>query len=198
NVRAAKAHSVSGLIEKGLPALHLEFDGGMACDIENVHRGSTMEIVCGVRDTIEDIIEDRTCHYIFKITSRALCSVPGFAPPKRKVATIQCSSGEGGQGSDEMVTDGETYPTYRSNEHRHHTGDDSPGYFQDTSDYSSLTSGEETEVAVAPNSVDTSEEHLDIIDKETIEQLVKEGVAEQQAEDDVIEGGGNAEQNNEF
>jgi hypothetical protein len=49
SVRPAKAHAVRGLIEKGLPALHLEFEGGKACDIENVSRGSTMEIVCGSR-----------------------------------------------------------------------------------------------------------------------------------------------------
>ena len=49
SVHAAKAHSVSGLIEKGLSALHLEFEGGKPCDIENVLRGSTMEIVCGGR-----------------------------------------------------------------------------------------------------------------------------------------------------
>lgn len=48
-MRSAKPHAVSGLIEKGLPALHLEFEGGKPCDIENVARGSTMEIVCGAR-----------------------------------------------------------------------------------------------------------------------------------------------------
>lgn len=28
-----------------------------------------MEITCGPRDGIEDIIEDRTCHYLFKVFS---------------------------------------------------------------------------------------------------------------------------------
>eukprot|EP00602_Paraphysomonas_sp_CaronLab_P003035 CAMPEP_0185031628 /NCGR_PEP_ID=MMETSP1103-20130426/19204_1 /TAXON_ID=36769 /ORGANISM="Paraphysomonas bandaiensis, Strain Caron Lab Isolate" /LENGTH=413 /DNA_ID=CAMNT_0027567203 /DNA_START=239 /DNA_END=1480 /DNA_ORIENTATION=+ len=73
-----------------LPSLQIEFTGGKACDIEDVTRGSTMEITCGSRDAIQDIIEDKTCHYVFKITSRAICAVPGFAPPQEMVSDLYC------------------------------------------------------------------------------------------------------------
>ena len=73
------------------PSLHLEFSDGAACDIEDVKRGTTVEISCGDRDAIEDIIEDRTCHYVIKISSRLICRVDGFSPPKKEVVDIHCA-----------------------------------------------------------------------------------------------------------
>jgi hypothetical protein len=97
--RPAALHRVGSFRSGNVPtpSLHIEFTGGKACDIENTLRGATIEIACGIRDGIEDIIEDRTCHYLFKVISScislifsevysvALCSVEGFAPPKQNV-----------------------------------------------------------------------------------------------------------------
>eukprot|EP00603_Paraphysomonas_imperforata_P003268 CAMPEP_0114421152 /NCGR_PEP_ID=MMETSP0103-20121206/4927_1 /TAXON_ID=37642 ORGANISM="Paraphysomonas imperforata, Strain PA2" /NCGR_SAMPLE_ID=MMETSP0103 /ASSEMBLY_ACC=CAM_ASM_000201 /LENGTH=455 /DNA_ID=CAMNT_0001589657 /DNA_START=250 /DNA_END=1617 /DNA_ORIENTATION=+ len=83
-----------------LPALHLEFTDGSECDIiENVRRGSTVEVSCGDRDFIEDIIEDRTCHYVIKMTSKLLCRVEGFSPPKKEVSVVTCepAASQGGE-----------------------------------------------------------------------------------------------------
>jgi hypothetical protein len=83
-----------------LPSLHLEFTDGSDCDIiENVRRSSTVEITCGDRDFIEDIIEDRTCHYVIKMISKLICRVDGFSPPKKEVSELVCTPVDGASDS---------------------------------------------------------------------------------------------------
>eukprot|EP00596_Hydrurales_sp_CCMP1899_P005544 CAMPEP_0119051236 /NCGR_PEP_ID=MMETSP1177-20130426/72918_1 /TAXON_ID=2985 /ORGANISM="Ochromonas sp, Strain CCMP1899" /LENGTH=413 /DNA_ID=CAMNT_0007030369 /DNA_START=378 /DNA_END=1619 /DNA_ORIENTATION=- len=68
-------------------SLKLQFEEGTPCDIvEGTMRGSTVEIFCGPRDGIIDIIEDRTCHYHIKVHSLLACANPLLAPKNKKAA----------------------------------------------------------------------------------------------------------------
>jgi hypothetical protein len=73
----------------GPPSLVIEFEHGTACDLVNVHRGTTVELMCGTKDVITDIIEDSTCHYHFKVMSTALCAYPQLAPRKIKMIRVK-------------------------------------------------------------------------------------------------------------
>lgn len=71
------------------PSLRVEFSGGSPCDLlANATRGTTVEVTCGLRDEITDVVEDRTCHYLLKVTSRHLCRSQIFAPQKREVVQL--------------------------------------------------------------------------------------------------------------
>ena len=60
-------------------ALSLTFEGGTPCDIlSNVTRSSTVEVSCGPRDELIDVLEDSTCHYLVRVNSAALCGHSTF------------------------------------------------------------------------------------------------------------------------
>ena len=84
-----------------VPSLHLEFTHGEECDIEDVQRGGTVEVSCGDQDGIGDIIEDRTCHYVIKMTSKLMCRVDGFSPPKKQITEIVCTPDGGSDTGDD-------------------------------------------------------------------------------------------------
>jgi hypothetical protein len=77
--------------DTGPKSLKLEFEGGTPCDLEEVNRSTTVEISCGAKDTIIDIIEDRTCHYYFKVQTPSLCKHPAFQPKKNKMLRMSFS-----------------------------------------------------------------------------------------------------------
>lgn len=68
--------------------LVLEFVNGTECDIKNTFRATTAEIVCGANNLIYEIIEDKTCHYRFKIMSTAFCDIPSFVIQEANYTTL--------------------------------------------------------------------------------------------------------------
>jgi len=70
--------------------LKLHFEDGTPCDIEDVKRSATVEILCGTDlDAITDIVEDRTCHYHIKVNSALICDLEGFAKPTLKNELVE-------------------------------------------------------------------------------------------------------------
>jgi hypothetical protein len=65
--------------------LSLDFKNGTACDIESLNRSTTVQIHCGARELIMDILEDRTCHYTIKVSTPLLCLHAAFAPTKQAI-----------------------------------------------------------------------------------------------------------------
>lgn len=75
---------VTGFAKDDSPKfLSLEFKNGTACDIESLNRSTTVQIHCGMREVIMDILEDRTCHYTIKVSTPLLCLHAAFAPAKQ-------------------------------------------------------------------------------------------------------------------
>jgi len=70
-----------GKIKSDPNVLRLEFRDGTKCDLKDISRSTTVEIVCGISDMIVDIMEDSTCHYLFKAQS----DVNSFARQENKV-----------------------------------------------------------------------------------------------------------------
>jgi hypothetical protein len=70
--------------------LVLSYEGGTPCDIENIQRASVVEVTCSPNgaDSIVDIIEDRTCHYLIKVHSALLCELDGFKRPREKATML--------------------------------------------------------------------------------------------------------------
>jgi hypothetical protein len=68
--------------------LKLEFEGGTPCDLVHINRSTTVEIKCGKEDILVDIVEDRTCHYYFRVEMTALCKHPEFAPQEEKLMRV--------------------------------------------------------------------------------------------------------------
>lgn len=82
----------AGTLANFQPSLRIEFSGGSPCDLlANATRGTTVEVMCGLRDEITDVVEDRTCHYLLRVTSRHLCRSKIFAPLKREVVQLSIS-----------------------------------------------------------------------------------------------------------
>ena len=70
--------------------LMLHFEDGTPCDIEDVSRSATVEILCGGGvDAITDIVEDRTCHYQIKVHSALICDFEGFQKPTQKNELVE-------------------------------------------------------------------------------------------------------------
>lgn len=77
---------VTGFGRDGSPeVLTLEFENGTPCDIESLNRSTSVQIQCGARELIVDILEDRTCHYTIKVSTPLLCLHAAFAPAKQEV-----------------------------------------------------------------------------------------------------------------
>jgi hypothetical protein len=61
--------------------VEVEYGGGTACDVGEgeVPRATTARLVCGDTTALVSVVEDRTCHYVFTVTSPALCAHAAFA-----------------------------------------------------------------------------------------------------------------------
>ena len=73
----------------------LDYGNGTACDLKDTMRSARVELSCGVAlgfKSIEimDIVEDSTCHYLFKVSVPGLCLLDAFAPKKRKTSVLDC------------------------------------------------------------------------------------------------------------
>lgn len=71
-------------------ALSLEFTGGTHCDLlASVLRSSTVEVACGPRGGIIDIIEDSICHYLVRVHSAVLCQHPDFVVARVPMSAVR-------------------------------------------------------------------------------------------------------------
>ena len=71
-------------------ALSLEFTEGTPCDIvSGLVRSSTIEVACGAKDGIVDILEDRTCHYLVRVQSVALCNHKAFVAEEEAFSLVE-------------------------------------------------------------------------------------------------------------
>jgi hypothetical protein len=83
----------------------LDYSNGTACDLKDATRSSRVELICGAGlgyqiIAIIDIIEDSTCHYLFKVSVPSLCEIDIFAPIEKTVAVLDCIPMEGDEGGD--------------------------------------------------------------------------------------------------
>jgi hypothetical protein len=70
-------------------SLKLEFiDDGTPCDLINLTRSSTVEIICGEVDKIIDIHEDKTCHYHIIVHSKLACNYKDLQPIKDNIHRV--------------------------------------------------------------------------------------------------------------
>ena len=73
--------------------VEVEYDGGTTCDIDEDtagnrrRRATTARLICGDTNALVSVVEDRTCHYVFTVTTPALCKHAAFitAPNARPV-----------------------------------------------------------------------------------------------------------------
>lgn len=91
--RVVSVKSSIALAKHSKPAkLVLEYEGGSECDIEDVVRGTSVEITCGERNALNDVIEDSTCHYILRVTSTDICHIDEFREAHLNITKIVCES----------------------------------------------------------------------------------------------------------
>jgi hypothetical protein len=64
--------------------VEVEYDNGTPCDVDvdgdgvERKRSMTARFICGETNALVSIVEDRTCHYLFKVTTHVLCSHTAF------------------------------------------------------------------------------------------------------------------------
>lgn len=62
------------------PRVEIEYEGGTECDTTtNAKRATTIKLICGDTPAFLNVVEDRTCHYVFTVQTPALCKHPEFA-----------------------------------------------------------------------------------------------------------------------
>merc|ERR1712146_42669 len=69
--------------------LTLSFYDGTPCDIEDTMRGTDVHLTCGDDYGITSVSEDRTCHYVMKVTLKQLCYVEGFKTPPPRIVPVE-------------------------------------------------------------------------------------------------------------
>ena len=75
--------------------VEVEFEGGSECDILADDglprfRATTARLVCGDANALVSVVEDRTCHYLFTVTTPALCQHRAFATTPN-ARTVECA-----------------------------------------------------------------------------------------------------------
>lgn len=83
-------------VDTSKASVHLDYSNGTACDLKDTLRSSRVELMCGADfgfKTIDimDIIEDSTCHYLFKVSVPGLCAIDTFAPQQKHGSMIECA-----------------------------------------------------------------------------------------------------------
>mmetsp|Transcript_3828 Transcript_3828/g.14916 ORF Transcript_3828/g.14916 Transcript_3828/m.14916 type:complete len:465 (-) Transcript_3828:1564-2958(-) len=81
----------TGHNEDGEMAFQLEFDGGTPCDVSSLERSTTVEFVCGDRNELESVVEDRTCHYRMRVANTELCRHPRFQKVGQHEQAVCCT-----------------------------------------------------------------------------------------------------------
>ncbi|EGB08968.1 hypothetical protein AURANDRAFT_63519 [Aureococcus anophagefferens] len=79
--------------------VEVEYERGTPCDIgedddsgEKRRRGTTARLVCGDTNALVSVVEDRTCHYVFTVTTPALCKHAAFATaPNTRPVTCEAA-----------------------------------------------------------------------------------------------------------
>jgi len=65
--------------------VEVEYADGTPCDVDvdgdgiERRRAVTARLVCGETNALTSVVEDRTCHYVFTVTTPELCGHPAFA-----------------------------------------------------------------------------------------------------------------------
>ena len=88
-VVGAEADDTTLIVHQGVDGwdkarVEVEYTGGTQCDIDEDddgarrHRGTTARLVCGDTNALVSVVEDRTCHYVFTITTPTLCKHAAF------------------------------------------------------------------------------------------------------------------------
>ena len=78
-----------------MATVQFELTDGTSCDLKNLSRASTVELLCGKQlgykaVEIIDIMEDSTCHYLIKVNVPDLCLIELFAPKTQKMQRMEC------------------------------------------------------------------------------------------------------------
>ena len=84
------------VVEGDEPRVEVTYEGGTACDVDVEgdgvvkKRSTTARLVCGETNALVSIVEDRTCHYLFKVTTPVLCGHAAFVKdePTRPVTCV--------------------------------------------------------------------------------------------------------------